>query len=152
MTEDAQFQAGAQGVALNADLPTDSADDEWLILGSGQLVHRAFETILRNTLRFSSEGFAVVLTLERDGNDRCIVTVNDAGPGIADGEATQLLEPFAQGAHQSGAGLGLGIARRAIAAWGGSIILANRASNGLRVTLSLPLARGDLQKHPLDSQ
>ncbi len=146
VTEDAQFEAEAQGVNLNADLPTDSADDDWLILGSGQLVHRAFENILRNALRFSPQGAVVSLTLGRSGQDRCIVTVDDEGPGIADGEATRLLEPFVQGANQSGAGfgLGLGIARRAIAASGGSVTLANRAGGGLRVTIALPLARGAL--------
>jgi two-component system OmpR family sensor kinase len=146
VTDDARFEAEAQGVPLNVELPTDSADDDWLILGSGQLVHRAFENILRNALRFSSQGSAVGLTLERDGPDRCIVTVDDEGPGIADGEATRLLEPFVQGANQCGAGfgLGLGIARRAIAASGGSVILANRVGRGLRVTIALPLARGAL--------
>ncbi|MCW2395755.1 MULTISPECIES: ATP-binding protein [unclassified Sphingobium] len=148
VTDDAQFEAEAQGVTLKADLPTDSADDDWLIVGSGQLVHRAFENILRNALRFSSQGSAVGLTLERSGPDRCVVTVDDEGPGIADGEATRLLEPFVQGANQSGAGfgLGLGIARRAIAASGGSVTLANRAGRGLRVTIDLPLARGALDQ------
>ncbi|BBE33395.1 HAMP domain-containing sensor histidine kinase [Sphingosinicella microcystinivorans] len=148
VTDDAQFEAEAQGVTLNVDLPTDGADDDWLVLGSGQLVHRAFENILRNALRFSSQGFAVGLRLERDGADCCIVTVDDEGPGIADGEATRLLEPFVQGAHQSGTGfgLGLGIARRAIAASGGSVALANRAGGGLRVTIALPLARGALNQ------
>ena len=146
VTDDAQFEAEAQGVALYVDLPTDSADDDWLILGSGQLVHRAFENILRNALRFSSQGGAVALSLERDGPDRCIVAVDDEGPGIADGEAIRLLEPFVQGTNQSGAGfgLGLGIARRAIAASGGSVTLANRAGGGLRVTIALPLSRGAL--------
>lgn len=148
VTDDAQFEAEAQGVTLNIDLPTDGADDDWLILGSGQLVHRAFENIVRNALRFSSQGLAVSLTLERDGADRCIVTVDDEGPGIADGEATRLLEPFVQGANQSGVGfgLGLGIARRAIAASGGSVTLANRPGSGLRVTITLPLARGALDQ------
>lgn len=148
VTDDAQFEAEAQGVTLNADLPTDSADGDWLILGSGQLIHRAFENILRNALRFSSQGSAVGLSLERHGPDRCIVTVDDEGPGIADGEATRLLEPFVQGMNQSGAGfgIGLGIARRAIAASGGSVTLANRADRGLRVTIALPLARGALNQ------
>lgn len=146
VTDDARFEADAQGVALNVELPMDSADDDWLILGSGQLVHRAFENILRNALRFSSQGSVVGLTLERTGPDCCIVTVDDEGPGIADGEATRLLEPFVQGANQSGSGfgLGLGIARRAIAASGGSVTLANRVGGGLRVTIALPLARGAL--------
>jgi two-component system OmpR family sensor kinase len=148
VTDDAQFEAEVQGVTLNVDLPTDSSDEDWLILGSGQLVHRAFENILRNALRFSSYGFAVGLRLERDGPDRCVVTVDDEGPGIADGEATRLLEPFVQGTNQSGAGfgLGLGIARRAIAASGGSVTLANRTGGGLRVTIALPLARGALNQ------
>jgi two-component system, OmpR family, sensor kinase len=148
VTDDAQFEAEAQSVTLNVGLPTDSADDDWLILGSGQLVHRAFENSLRNALRFSSQGFAVGLTLERDGADCCIVTVDDEGPGIADGEATRLLEPFVQGAHRRGMGfgLGLGIARRAIAASGGSVTLANSAGGGLRVTIALPLARGALNQ------
>lgn len=143
VTEDAQFEAEAQGVILNVELPTDSTEDDWLIVGSGQLVHRACENILRNALRFSPQGLAVRLTLARDGADRCTVTVDDEGPGIAEGEATRLLEPFVQGANQNGAGfgLGLGIARRAIAASGGSVTLANRADGGLRVTITLPLVQ-----------
>ncbi|ROT95437.1 HAMP domain-containing protein [Altererythrobacter sp. FM1] len=143
VVNDAQFEAEAQGVTLNVELPADSSDDEWLILGSGQLVHRAFENILRNALRFSPQGLAVHLTLARTGTGCCTVTVDDEGPGIAEGEAARLLQPFVQGANQSGAGfgLGLGIARRAIAASGGSVTLANRASGGLRVTITLPLVQ-----------
>jgi len=140
----ARFEAEAQGVSLRVDLPIDGADDDWVVVGSGQLVHRAFENILRNALRFSPQGAAVRLALARDGVERCMITIEDEGPGIAEGEATRLLDPFVQGTNRSGAGfgLGLGIARRAIAASGGSVALANRPTGGLCVTVMLPLAHG----------
>ncbi|MEN5145545.1 MULTISPECIES: HAMP domain-containing sensor histidine kinase [Brevundimonas] len=140
--EDIRFEADAMGVKINADLPPDGTETEWLILGNGQLVHRAVENILRNSLRFSSPRQTITLALYREGADGCKIVIEDEGPGIADGEASLLLEPFVQGVSQAGQGfgLGLGIARRAIAASRGSIALTNRDIRGLRVTVCLPLA------------
>jgi len=141
--ENAGFEAAAAGVTLNADLPDEGDDTAWLILGSGLLAHRAIENILRNALRFSASGQTIDIRLERCAAARCIVMVDDQGPGIGESGPSDLLQPFVQGGAVSGSGFGLGlaIAQRAIATCGGSVKLANRAPSGLRVTISLPLAR-----------
>src|SRR5690606_238848 len=49
-----------------------------------------------------------------------------------------IFEPFHRGDATGGHGLGLAIARRALAAHRGTIAAANRAGGGLEVTMTLP--------------
>ncbi|MCF8482945.1 MAG: HAMP domain-containing protein [Caulobacter sp.] len=139
--EDVTFEAETQTVRVETSLPRAVPDQDWLVAGSGLLIRRAVENILRNALRFSPKGQVIHLRLARDGQD-CLITVEDNGPGIGAATPSSLLQPFARdrsGASQ-GHGLGLAIAERAIAACGGTLELTNRTPTGLLVTIRLPLA------------
>ncbi|KQR81364.1 HAMP domain-containing sensor histidine kinase [Sphingomonas sp. Leaf343] len=143
ITVDAAFEAQLQGVTLVTNgLSVDRDGADWLVAGSGLLAHRGIENIFRNALRFSGRGQSIRTTLRRS-DGAAVVEIDDEGPGIDEAVAKSLFEPFVQGAGQSrtGFGLGLEIARRAIEACGGTVTLRNRSDAGLRVTVSLPLAR-----------
>ena len=68
--------------------------------------------------------------------------IDDDGPGI---DAAQRDEVLSRGSRLdeqvAGHGLGLGIVRDIVDAWGGGLQLAESPLGGLRVTVSLPLKR-----------
>lgn len=100
---------------------------------------RAFANLLDNA-RIYAEDAQVSLT-EADGN--IIVTIEDNGPGIPEGELERVFAPFyrleaSRNRETGGTGLGLATARSAIRAHGGDITLANRPGGGLHATITLP--------------
>ncbi len=136
IAEDARFEAQAAGrkVAL------DSAE-QVLVRGRAELLHRAVENVVRNSVKHTLPGTAVEMKLSSAGG-RALLGVVDRGPGIAPGEAERIFEPFYRGAAAPGGfGLGLAIAQRAVVAHGGTIRAENAEGGGLRVEIELPLAK-----------
>ena len=102
---------------------------------------RALSNLIDNAVGY---GGCARVALRADG-DAVEITVDDDGPGIADAEQANVLEPFyrleaSRSRKTGGAGLGLTIAKQVLDAHGGMLALANRAEGGLRVTLRLPRA------------
>jgi signal transduction histidine kinase len=73
------------------------------------------------------------------------LSVCDLGPGIPEGEAASLFEPFVQGtpppgsAAIKGSGLGLAIVRELIGAHGGEVGLRPHSPTGTCACIRLPL-------------
>jgi two-component system sensor histidine kinase CpxA len=116
------------------------------IRGDRELLRRAFDNLLRNSVRYSPSG-GVIEVSSRDEADRTIVTVRDYGPGVPDDLLTRIFEPFfrvddARRASTGGVGLGLSIVRRLVELHQGSIAAEN-AHPGLRVSITLPRADQD---------
>ena len=136
IAEDARFEAQA----TNRRLALRSVD-RLLVRGHSELLHRAFENVVRNAVKYTAAGTEVDLDLHLAGT-RAVLVVSDRGPGIPPGELERVFEPFYRisGDTVKGFGLGLAIARRAVLAHGGSIQAHNRDGGGLRVRIELPLA------------
>jgi len=71
--------------------------------------------------------------------------VEDAGRGIAAEDLPHIFEPFyrspeARRLGRAGTGLGLAVARRVAAAFGGGLTAESRPGRGSRFTLKLPAA------------
>ncbi|MBX2829989.1 MAG: HAMP domain-containing protein [Rhodospirillales bacterium] len=148
---DARFEAEATGVIVSADFGGRQSEGGKLpvLMGSPELLRRAFENVVRNALRHSSEGQVVHITADddRDQEQFCI-TITDEGPGIEHDKLEDLFEPFVRGAANAwgaGFGLGLSIAQRAIRAHGGDIEIQNRDEGGLRVLIFLPYQLHDAE-------
>lgn len=77
----------------------------------------------------------------RAAEGRCLITVDDSGPGIRADILARLFEPFAS-SKRAGAGLGLGLTLSAHLArdFQGSLSGGNRAEGGARFVVDLPLA------------
>jgi len=107
-----------------------------------ELLCRAFENVLRNAVKFSPPGGDVEIAVTRD-TTRWQVAIADRGPGVDEKSLAQIFEPFYRVPEprrsEPGFGLGLAIARRAIAWHGGEISAGNRPGGGLVVTMTLPL-------------
>lgn len=105
-----------------------------------QALRRVLVNLTDNALKFAG---AAQLQVEADGNSLS-VKVLDRGPGIAEDELAQVMEPFyrvenSRNRDTGGTGLGLAIAQQLAMALGGSLSLSNRDGGGLCAELKLPL-------------
>jgi two-component system OmpR family sensor kinase len=134
IVDDAHFEAQATGRDLDWQ---ESA--EYVIDGRKDLLHRAFENILRNALKFTPPSTTVSVSTQLAADGRLHIRVCDHGPGVLPSELEAIFQPFHRGAGTAvdGFGLGLAIARRAIQAHGGSVVAANRDGGGLCVEIIL---------------
>jgi len=137
IVDDARFEASHHEIAIDFS----PGDEEALIRGRAELLHRALENIVRNALKHSPSGQRVEITLRRHGG-KATVQVSDRGPGVDPEQLATMFEPFVQldnSRNAAGWGLGLAIAQRAIIAHHGTVSAANRDGGGLCVSVSLPL-------------
>lgn len=137
VVRDARYEAAPKRVEIALDIRPDSSEFEWVAKGSGKLISRAVENIVRNAVRYSPDGGTVNVTLSQ-ADDKILLTIDDNGPGVPDQTLSTIFDPFSKSADGFGFGLGLAIARRAIAVHGGSISAQNRKPSGLRMTVTFP--------------
>lgn len=114
------------------------------VAGSGELLHRALENIVRNAARYTAPGTRVEVALTvRD--DQAVISVRDSGPGVPEADLPHLFEPFyrvakARERETGGAGIGLAIAMQAVKAHGGTVVVKNAVPPpGLTVTITIPI-------------
>jgi len=136
VAEDGRFEAQEKGTIINLAADT---KPEALVVGSGKLISRAVENIVRNALRFSRRGDTIAIEIRSDAHGATL-SIRDEGPGVKPDQLASLFDPFVQADANSGQGYGLGlsIAKRAILAHGGTIEAANGPQGGLVITVWLP--------------
>ncbi|KAA3654073.1 MAG: HAMP domain-containing protein [Proteobacteria bacterium] len=140
IADDARFEAEAQGRQLAF-----SGEGECWTWGQSELIHRAFENVIRNAVKYTAAGTEVEVHLTHTA-DALELRVADRGPGVPAEDLDAIFEPFHRcgtDGNAPGFGLGLAIARRALAAHGGQITARQRAGGGLDMLIRLPL-----REHP----
>ncbi len=108
------------------------------------LLGELLNILLDNALKHSSPGQPVVIQIDQ-AKDKVEISVVDRGTGICATDLPHLFEPFyrspavrLQGLE--GVGLGLAVARRIAAAFGGTLTVTSQLGQGSRFTLSLDLS------------
>ena len=138
IADDARFEAEASGRRLHFE-----GQGEAIARVRGELMHRAFENVIRNAVKYTAEGSQVDVTASvREGVLQ--LCVGDRGPGLPESDLEAVFEPFHRGSNgqsAKGFGLGLAIARRAVETHGGQIRARNRDGGGLELEIMLPLQR-----------
>jgi signal transduction histidine kinase len=104
----------------------------------------ALRNLVSNAVGWSPEHGLVRVVLS--GTERAVeVTVDDQGPGIPAEQLERIFEPFERGPQvgnrRVGFGLGLALARRAVAMHGGQIYAERAPAGGARLRFVLPRER-----------
>jgi two-component system, OmpR family, sensor kinase len=143
---DADFEARAVSREVRIDAP-----GGFVARVRGELLHRAFENVVRNAVKYTAAGTAVeVRARVAPAGDALIVTVADRGPGVPEHSLELMFEPFTRlegSTSARGVGLGLAIARRALQLNGGSLSASPREGGGLVMTLRLAGALPGVRHH-----
>jgi signal transduction histidine kinase len=105
-----------------------------------RLVRSALSNLVRNAVKFTRSGGTIQLRT-RTIDERATIDVEDECGGLPPERADRLFAAFLQASKdRSGFGLGLAIARQAIEAHGGAIMVNSLPSKGCIFTIDLPLA------------
>ncbi|EJM63793.1 signal transduction histidine kinase [Pseudomonas sp. GM50] len=109
-------------------------------------LRRVLVNLIDNALKFTG---AAELWVETQADGGLSVKVMDRGPGIAEEQLAQVMEPFyrvenSRNRSTGGTGLGLAIAQQLAIAIGGSLKLSNREGGGLCAELRLPAQTASL--------
>lgn len=133
-----RWLAEAEGVELDVRLDPTLPP----VNGDAPALTRAVQNLLANAIRHGRSGhWAGVSATSGDG--RVSIRVEDRGPGIDRRDTGRLFEPFYRGVNTErtpGAGLGLTIVRRIVAAHGGAVRI-ERRDQGVAFIIDLPGAR-----------
>jgi two-component system OmpR family sensor kinase len=141
MIDEVVRDAAFEGTAKGCKVQTVGAAHS-VVSGNRELLRSAIENVLRNAVRYSPQGAAVEVAVERSAAGLTI-SVRDRGPGVPAGELERIFEPFYRVAESrdrdsGGEGIGLAITSQVMKAHGGTARADNRAGGGFEVQLNLP--------------
>jgi signal transduction histidine kinase len=131
-----EAEARARGVTLDQQLA-----DTPPVRCSPDQVERVLLNLLTNALHHTPSDGSIAVVLDAADN-HVTVSVEDTGSGITPEAARRMFDRFwrSDPARESGAGLGLAIARGLVEAQGGRIWAEGAATGGARVSFTLPVA------------
>ena len=109
------------------------------IRGDAERLRQLIDNLISNAVKYSESGGEVVVEARTD-DGHVVVSVRDAGPGIAPEHQAQIFEKFGRvaGSAKPGTGLGLFLSRSFAEAHGGSLAVDSRPGEGATFTLVLP--------------
>jgi hypothetical protein len=111
----------------------DTPETEWTF--DPERMARALDNLLLNGIQHTPSGGRVQVSCSVDP-DRCVLSVQDSGPGLPAGALESAFEPL-RSSRPEGLGLGLGIAREIVAAHGG-FLRCLPGARGARFEIELP--------------
>ncbi len=140
------------GVVLELDESDGTTHSGTLVVhGDGLRLHRLFSNLVSNALRHARSLVRIYpeKMLDKGGNPRVMVVVEDDGEGLAPQDMERVFERYYRGTDartkrpdpETGTGLGLAIARAVAEAHGGSVHMISTPGQGTRVRVQLPLTR-----------
>jgi two-component system sensor histidine kinase BaeS len=118
-------------------------DAELRVLADETRLSQVFANLLQNNLRYTHAPGRVAVTLAREGRN-AVVTWEDSGPGVPEGELQRLTERLyradaSRNRASGGSGLGLAIAKAIVEGHGGTLAARTSALGGLAIAIALPL-------------
>ncbi|MBV8464803.1 MAG: hypothetical protein JO218_02550 [Burkholderiales bacterium] len=141
--EDRIEEARMTALATGRNVTLHGASTVESLTGSPQYLARAFDNIVNNAMRHASSRVEVEV---RHEGELAVITVDDDGPGIPEGERQRVFEPFvrldeSRDRESGGVGLGLAIVRQIARTHGGDCRVDGSPLKGARFVLSWPMHR-----------
>jgi signal transduction histidine kinase len=135
----ALIEPAAREKSIKLTAPADSSVAV-TVMGRALQLRQLVTILLDNAIKYTPKSGQVMVTVQAtDGQGS--LTVKDTGPGIPIDEQAKIFERWYQrDGEQSGAGLGLAIARRIAEANGGDLTVESEVDGGASFTLALPLS------------
>ncbi len=127
------------------DLDFDIKDSTARVKISSVYFNAIISNLVENAIKFCDKD-VVMLGVVVDKTDKTVaISIRDNGPGIHSDEKDRVFEPFYQIGRDSaesaeGAGLGLPLVKRLVAAYGGDVRLDSDPGRGTTFTVTLPAA------------
>lgn len=118
------------------------SDQNIKVRGSEVDLSRVFYNIIHNAITYTPKNGSITV----EGHismGKYVVTVTDTGIGIAPKTLEKIFEPFFQGdssRKNSGAGLGLTLARKIVDSHHGTIVIKSKENHGTKAVISVPLS------------
>ncbi|SMY17611.1 envelope stress sensor histidine kinase CpxA [Photobacterium aquimaris] len=138
MLEDARFEAEQHHKTL-----TYHHLQDWSIKGNPNLLISALENVTRNAIKYGNDIIEINFTQQQH---QLLITIDDNGEGVPSDELDDIFRPFyrvstARDRSSGGTGLGLAITESALRQHSGTIKATSSPLGGLRISMTLPLAR-----------
>jgi len=137
-------EAGEQAIEARiapVDILFDNCvEDELQIDADSEQLYRVVLNLIRNAVEAlvdQGKPGTICVKAERFGQ-RVRIDIADTGPGIPEGLAPRLFQPFATAARSGGSGLGLAIARDLARLHGGDISLLSTSASGTTFRVEIP--------------
>ncbi|WP_435485637.1 HAMP domain-containing sensor histidine kinase [Variovorax sp. GB1R11] len=134
---DADFEGRAMNRSVSIETP-----ERFVAQVDGELIYRAFENVIRNAVKHTSQGSTVEVRARlREEDRRLEVVISDHGPGVPPHMLEAIFVPFVRIDRREvdrGVGLGLAIARSAVLAHDGTIGASLADNGGLQIRIELP--------------
>ena len=143
ITLTAEVEAQARGLKLEVVI-----DPSISYEADPQLLYSAVSNLIQNAVKYSHVG-GTVQVRGRMGDGKVVIEVEDECGGIPPEAIADIFRPFEQqSSDRRGLGLGLPIARRAMALNHGTIDVVSLPGKGCVFTLTLPATAPQPQPHP----
>ena len=130
--------AARNDFAADAAVWDDAVDPNDLrVVAHPGLLARMLHVLYENAIHASAPRRPTITTRARTELGRVLTEVQDDGPGVPAEIASRIFDPLVT-ARPGGTGLGLALARRIVAAHGGSIMLTDSRDGGATFRIELP--------------
>ncbi len=122
-------------IAAGYELELEAPETPVLVSGDPGSLHRAVLNLVRNAIDYAGNRGRISVTVRSTGS----IAVGDDGPGIPEGQAQRIFEPFHRSTRSShGAGLGLSLVDSIVRRHNASIAVGRTASGGARFVIVFP--------------
>ena len=121
-------------IDFNLDLPPVT------YCGAESLLYHVWSNLISNAVKYSPEGGHISISLTK-GQNNCIFSIEDNGPGIGENDLRHIFEKFYQAdtAHKSeGNGLGLAQVKQILDLLGGEVSAESDGKSGSVFTVTVP--------------
>jgi len=139
LAEVALDRADQSDLKIEIDCPHDIGS----IRADAVRLRQALFNLVSNAIQFTPPGGKVTLSARRE-DGRMILSVSDTGIGISPEDQSRVFNKFERvdpNARESGAGLGLALAKSLIELHGGTIELESTPGEGTRATCRVPIPK-----------